>query len=279
VGRVFQGWTLDKLEVLRIYLKLYRRVAGSGTYIDAFCGDGQVMIDGESVPRDGTALISVRSKAFKWAHFIDLDSKLTARLQTRIDEIRLRKNEERTVYCGDSNVVLRTLFDSGVIDRDRPLFVCLDQNSTELLWSTVEMISHFKDLDVDANRCKAELWILFNQYQVIQRLWPVEPRLQGLPNPYARSLNGVFGSYDAWADLWTSKADPLALMHRYCQRLEGLGYQYVLPQLIKSDAGPQYYMIHATDHVAAVDFMRWAKNSHSKQKGRGQQSTFALGPV
>jgi three-Cys-motif partner protein len=180
------------------------------------------------------------------------------------------KKRRRTVYCGDSNVVLRTLFDSGVIDRDRPLFVCLDQNSTELLWSTVEMISHFKDLDVDANRCKAELWILFNQYQVIQRLWPVEPRLQGLPNPYARSLNGVFGSYDAWADLWTSKADPLALMHRYCQRLEGLGYQYVLPQLIKSDAGPQYYMIHATDHVAAVDFMRWAKNSHSKQKGRGQ---------
>ncbi len=184
-----------------------------------------------------------------------------------------------TVHSGDSNTVLRTLFESNAIDRDRPLFVCLDQNSTELLWATVEMISCFKELDVDANKCKAELWILFNQYQVIQRLWPVAPRQAGLLNPYAKALDGVFGSRDAWEDLWKSKAEPLALMHRYCDRLEDLGYQYVLPQLIKSDAGPQYYMIHATDHPAAVEFMRWAKNSHSKEKGRGLQTALALGPA
>lgn len=32
--REFHGWTLDKLDVFEKYLKLYRRVAGSGAFID-----------------------------------------------------------------------------------------------------------------------------------------------------------------------------------------------------------------------------------------------------
>lgn len=252
-------------------------MAGSGTYIDAFCGDGQVKIHGEAGARDGTALLAVKSKAFKWSHFIDLNFKLTKKLQSRLDDIKSRKEEERKVHCGDANIVLPELLTSGAIDPDRPLFVCLDQDSTNLHWSTVGTIANFKQLAVDANKCKAELWILFNQHQVIQRLWPVKPRLEGKPNSYAQTLDTVFGTRGAWVDLWDSKAEPIALMHRYCEMLAALGYQYVLPQLIKTDAGPQYYMIHATDHVAAVDFMRWAKNSHSKQKGRGQQGALALG--
>lgn len=35
--REFHGWTLDKLDVFDTYLKLYRRVAGGGAYIDAVC--------------------------------------------------------------------------------------------------------------------------------------------------------------------------------------------------------------------------------------------------
>src|SRR3546814_11641272 len=38
--REFHGWTLDKLDVFEKYLKLYRRVAGSGAFIDAFAGTG-----------------------------------------------------------------------------------------------------------------------------------------------------------------------------------------------------------------------------------------------
>ena len=47
-ARRFHGWTLDKLEVLRLYLKMYRRVAGSGAYLDAFAGEGRALIRGNT---------------------------------------------------------------------------------------------------------------------------------------------------------------------------------------------------------------------------------------
>ena len=270
--RIFHGWTLDKLEVLRLYLTQYRKVAGGGNYIDGFAGEGEVHING--TPRPGSALIALQSSAFKYMHFIDDNPALTARLQARVDAIKRPKSRLCTVYCGDTNLVLDQVLAG--IDPDRPLFVCLDQNSTELLWSTVERLATFKRLDIPANRCKAELWILFNQYQVIQRLWPNTP---GENNRYGDALDRVFGNRDAWIDLWVANAEPIKLTRRYCERLQHvLGYQYVLPQEITDPATgrPQYFMIHATDHEAAVDFMRWAKTRYAKDTGRGEQTELAL---
>ncbi len=272
--RVFHGWTLDKLEVLRLYLTMYRRVAGGGAYIDGFAGEGEVNIN--NTVRSGTALLALQSAAFKQMHFIDADENLTTRLQARLDATKRPKSHECTVYCGDTNTTIDKVLTG--IDPNRPLFVCLDQNSTDLLWTTIERIAAFKELDIPANRCKAELWILFNQHQVIQRLWPNTPRLEGRPNPYSAALDRIFGSSDAWIDLWETKASPIKLMRRYCDRLEKvLGYQYVLPQTITGPTSrPQYYMIHATDHEAAVEFMRWAKTRYAKDTGRGEQTALAL---
>lgn len=273
--RIFHGWTLDKLEVLRLYLTMYRRVAGGGAYVDGFAGGGEVSINGTTRP--GTALIAQQSGAFKQMHFIDADETLTIKLQARLATIKQPKSRECTVYCGDTNTTIDKVLTE--IDANRPLFVCLDQNSTELLWTTVERLATFKQLDVDTNRCKAELWILFNQHQVIQRLWPHTPRLERRSNPYSAALDRVFGTRDAWIDLWESNATPINLMRRYCERLRVvLGYQYVLPQEITDPltGRPQYFMVHATDHEAAVDFMRWAKTRYAKDTGRGEQTSFAV---
>lgn len=272
--RVFHGWTLDKLEVLRLYLMMYRRVAGGGAYIDGFAGEGEVNINGTARP--GTALLALQSAAFKQMHFIDADEALTRRLQARLDATKRSKSRECTVHCGDTNITIDKVLTG--VDPNRPLFVCLDQDSTDLLWNTIERIAAFKELDIPANRCKAELWILFNQHQVIQRLWPNTPRLEQRPNPYRAALDRIFGSRDAWIDLWEANEPPIKLMHRYCERLQNvLGYQYVLPQVIIGPGNrPQYYMIHATDHEAAVDFMRWAKTRYAKDTGRGEQTALSM---
>ncbi len=39
--REFGEWTLEKLKLLELYLKQYRRVAGNGTYIDGVRGPRQ----------------------------------------------------------------------------------------------------------------------------------------------------------------------------------------------------------------------------------------------
>ena len=273
--RIFGGWTLDKLEVLRLYLKMYRRVAGGGTYIDGFAGEGEVNING--ITRPGTALIALQSAAFKQLHFIDANNALTAKLQARLDTTKRSKSRECTVHGGDTNITIDKVLTG--VDPNRPLFVCLDQNATELLWTTVERLAGFKQLNIDANRCKAELWILFNQHQVIQRLWPHAPRLERRPNPFGAALDRVFGTREAWIDLWESDAPAINLMRRYCDQLESvLGYQHVLAQEITDPANgrPQYFMIHATDHEAAVDFMRWAKTRYAKDTGRGEQTTLAI---
>lgn len=273
--RVFGGWTLDKLEVLRLYLKMYRRVAGGGTYIDGFAGEGELNINGTTQP--GTALIAHQSAAFKQLHFIDANETLAARLQARLNTTKRSKSRTCTVHVGDTNTAIDKVLTG--VDPLRPLFVCLDQNATELRWTTVERLAHFKQLDIDANRCKAELWILFNQHQVIQRLWPHTPRLEQRSNPFAAALDRVFGTREAWIDLWRADAPAISLMRRYCTQLQdALGYQYVLAQEITdpTNGRPQYFMIHATDHEAAVEFMRWAKTRHTKDAGRGEQTALAI---
>src|SRR5438552_4005580 len=65
--RYFRGWTIDKLAVLRLYFKLYRRVAGGGTYLDAFAGDGHCRtrdpISGDDRDGPGSALVALQSGA------------------------------------------------------------------------------------------------------------------------------------------------------------------------------------------------------------------------
>src|SRR4051794_37022237 len=45
--REYYGWTLDKLKVLELYLRMYRRVASKGAYIDGFAGPGAGTFNGE----------------------------------------------------------------------------------------------------------------------------------------------------------------------------------------------------------------------------------------
>ena len=266
--REFHGWTLDKLNVLELYLKLYRRVAGGGAFIDAFAGTGRGILDnpGEQGQRDGSSLIAAKSGAFSKLHLIEIDRHNFQALEQTIGTLPARTASRISTYQGDCNQIIPELLSRSELDNDRPCFALFDQESTQLHWSTIEAIAGWKQYEPPLTmagrpkKCKAELWILFNSHQAIFRLWPNDR--DKYPESFSPStLDRIFGSRDAWWDLWESGKPAKALVPRFAEQLKSLGYQYVLPQLIKNpETGmPQYHMIHATDHPSAVSFMRWAK--------------------
>ena len=253
--REFGEWTLDKLEILGRYFKVYRRVAGSGTFLDAFAGEGVAAISGSLVP--SSTLIALESGAFRRLISIELKPELADRL--RQETAKHPKGANCTVLTGDCNLtIVGKVLPEGLIAKERPCFAFLDPDSTQLSWSTVEALAAFKTSSGDQRSCKIELWILFNEHQAIRRLWPRDK--SNLPQ-HASVLDRVMGSRSSWIDLWTEGRGPQWLVRRYCDQLTDLGYTHVHMQKIVDPASgrQQYWMIHATDHDAAVRFMKWAK--------------------
>ena len=269
-AREFHGWTLNKLEVFDLYLKLYRRVAGNGTYIDAFAGTGKGLStgNGKTMQIDGSSLIAARSGAFSNLHLIEKDHANYQHLNNEIELLTPSQRSKIRTYKNDCNLQIPDLLRDGKLDPSRPCFAFLDQESTQLDWTTIEVLAEWKAYEPPSTEkgrpkaCKVELWILFNTYQAITRLWPTDH--QKYPETFsAQTLDRVFGNREVWWDLWQEERSFNALVERYCNRLYEIGYQYVLPQLIKDPGSgrPQYHMIHATDHPSAISFMRWAKRS------------------
>lgn len=268
--REFHGWTLDKLDVFEMYLKLYRRVAGGGAFIDAFAGTGHGMSTtlGRDGQRDGSSIIAAKSEAFSRLHLIERDSSSFRTLRRTVGALPDRLAGRVHTHHDDCNEIVPQLLDGNELDVTRPCFAFLDQESTQLHWSTVARLASWKTYEPPPTMsgrpkmCKVEMWILFNSHQAIYRLWPHDR--QKYPDSLSPdTLDRVFGSRESWWDLWKNDEPPGALVLRYADQLRSLGYQYVLPQQFndRSTGRPQYHMLHATDHPSAVSFMRWAKRS------------------
>ena len=275
--REFHGWTLDKLEVFEKYLKLYRRVAGSGAFIDAFAGTGygRAVSQGRSVRRDGSSLVAARSGAFATIDLIEKDGACRSTLLDAVAALPVEMRDRIRAHPGDCNVVLPALLSEERFDVDRPCFVLLDQESTQLDWTTIEALAAWKTYEPPTTSkgrpksCKVELWILFNSHQVINRLWPKDR--DRYPDSFSpATLDRILGGRDAWWDLWETHQPSSALVQRFADRLRSLGYVYAIPQVIKDPATgrAQYHMFHATDHPSAVSFMRWAKRVSSGYENR-----------
>ena len=269
--REFHGWTIDKLEILRLYLRGgYVRVAGGGSYIDAFAGQGQGAFNGTTF--SGSAIVAAQSEAFGRLHLIEQDQRSHRLLAQRLAELPDKLRARCELHPpGDCNQIIPTLLDAAVINSDKPCFAFLDPDSTQLAWETIEAIAAYKTYTPNPvepkkpKACKIELWILFNTHQAIYRLW-ADNREKYPETMGADALDHLMGGREAWWDLWESGQPSNALLRRYVERLKSLGYQYVLPQPVRDpvDGRVHYYMIHVTDHPSALGLMRWAK----KQTGR-----------
>ena len=237
---------------------MYRRVAGGGTYLDAFAGTGEVSIGGASRP--GSAGVALKSKAFRryrlyerpeqarnLEHYISLNC-------GPITSMRIK------VIPGDCNEMIKTDLANEVISRDKPCFAFLDPDSTQLDWDTVEALAKYKTWSPEKRQCRVELFVLLNTHPALPRARETNPEV----------LDRIMGGREAWSDLRDRGEGPSMYAHRYAERLhEELGYGAVVPILISDPATrrPQYYMIHASDHQAAHGFMSWARRATEESTG------------
>lgn len=265
--REFHAWTMRKLEVLSAYLRMYRRVAGGGTYLDAFAGSGHATIKGQRT--EGSALRAAESGAFRDLFLIEMDPSTHLQLGQAIS--KLDDAHQAKIHLqppGDCNMVIRRLLQEEAIDRDRPCFALLDPDSTELDWSTVEQLARYKPYIPPAPEsrtpagCKVEMWILVSTHHALVRLMPADRTKHRAP-PHAHVLDRVMGGREAWWDLWADGwGGPDRMAIRYAERLQKvLGYKSAHAQKVHDpDTNrPQYYMVHASDHPNAHSLMRSAK--------------------
>jgi three-Cys-motif partner protein len=268
-AREFGGWVVDKLDLLALYLKQYRRVAGNGTYLDGFAGTGKIKVAG--VIRPGSARIAIESGAFKHLHFFELPLQ-AKKLSRFISEVAKPTVATRChVHSGDFNQQVVPVLQDAAFERAKPCFAFLDPNSTQLNWETVELLAKAKG--DDGGGLKTELWVLFNTHQALFRLMPLKPKPDYEKSPEALTLDRVMGSRDAWWDLFERRSKPYMLAMRYAERLYGLGYGATRLHLIldRVSKKPQYYMVHATDHKAAISFMRWAEVETGQERWESPQ--------
>lgn len=259
-ARAFYGWTAHKLDILELYLKLYRRVAGNGTYLDVFAGTGRISVDGAE--RAGSVAVALASKAFKSLRLYERDAEAKA-LGVWIDEVLEPKDRGKCVVkAGDSNVLVPADLDAGAIPADRPCFALLDPNSTELHWDTVKRLAAYKAPARPPDQCKVEMWVLLNTHQVLMRLMPKK----GDPN--LDILDRWFGDRAAWWDLYERRCSPTLFALRYAELFVQLGYTHATPMLIRDPKTrkPVYFMIHASDHPAALSLMAWSSRRAGEEK-------------
>ena len=109
--REFHGWTIDKLEILRLYLRGgYVRIAGGGTYIDGFAGQGEGEYRGAL--RDGSAVVAAESDAFRALHLIEQDPTSNARLRDRLEQLAPRLRKRCHLHpASDCNIAIPELLD------------------------------------------------------------------------------------------------------------------------------------------------------------------------
>lgn len=255
-AREFGGWAVDKLEILRIYLTMYRRVAGNGTYVDGFAGTGTIRSGGSD--HLGSAALAINSGAFKSLRFYERPKNAKLLTKWLDDNASPNKRTRAVVTPGDFNRKILLDLENDTIPRDRPCFAFLDPNSTQLNWSTVEALARYKSDCTPPESCKVELWILFNTWQALLRLMPTNGK-----QPSSDGLNRWLGGEEGWRDLYEGGRGPTSFASRYAQRLQDeLGYGLARTLIIRDpkNGRPQYHMIHASDHPAAHKFMRWAAN-------------------
>lgn len=260
-------WTGNKAKLIERYLYYFVMITKGGIYIDGFAGPQD-----PDKPETWAAKRVLESQP-RWLnefHLFEKDQdQITALEQLRHDQPP--RNRERgepkrriRIYPGDFNETLPTALRSGAIKRSRATFCLLDQRTFECHWGTLKGLAEHKP-----SVSKIELFYF-------------------LPNAwFHRAMAAVRdrGILDAWwgRDDWASLQELRGVERAYListRFRREFGYWSAEPWAIyeRPDGGRvMYYMIHATDHVAAPGLMARAYHRAVLPKEPPDQVMLELG--
>jgi three-Cys-motif partner protein len=270
-------WTEHKLDVLGDYLTAFTRAskaAGKTVYLDLFAG--QV----ENVSRTtGEVIEGSPIRALKTDPALSVVALFEMPARAAAIKMRLTRDfpgRDLRVYAGDCNETIdQALKDLGGLSW-APTFTFIDQESTEIRWTTLEKLAHHKA----GKKWKVELWMLFADPQ-LPRALGVKKKID---EKFAASMDDMYGT-GLWRIAYQARRDnllsPEELRHELTNlmrwRLErDLGYKYTHSfELLNNNGGPIYSMIFATDNPTGDKIMSHIYGKAAREHGQMQQEALA----
>lgn len=271
MAREWGWWTEQKLDILSGYLRGFAnatRKAGTTVYLDLFAGQP------ENVSRERTGHV-IRGSArraldttppFSVLKFFEMPSHAAALekdLQAKYPDRDFR------VIAGDCNDEIEGVLNGLGHLNWAPTFAFLDQQSTEVKWTTLERLARFKR----QGRPKAELWLL-----CASGLLPRGLRLRQelIDDNVARQMSLMFGT-DQWQEALSATRSGRLTATEFRSELTNLmrwrlqvdlGYKATRVFKVKNTSGSEIFdMIFATDHEVGDKIMKWIYGKARSQQG------------
>lgn len=265
--RSWGWWTEQKLDILGAYLGAFTRAsktAGQTVYLDLFAGRP----DNVSRDRDPRVIRGSARRALETQpplttmRFFELESR-AERLKQRLAAEYPDRAGAFKVVPGDCNVTIgAVLAELGDLNW-APTFAFLDQQSTEVHWTTIEALARHKRPD----KWKTEIWLLCANGLLPRGL---KVRMEDIDTAFGETMNRMFGT-DVWIDALSGMRDEMLspaqfrgeLTNLMRWRLErDLGYKTTLDFQVTNTGGSEIFnMIFATDHEAGEKIMSDLYNS------------------
>lgn len=159
-------WTIEKLDIFSDYLNAYtvalKNQPFKKIYIDAFAGTGEIITaDGTEIITGSVRLALNAKNKFDYYIFIEKDTNKAQELKDMIEVEYPQFKSIIEIRNDDCNVVLKEICENTDWKNNRALLF-LDPYATEVPWSTLEIISKTKAID---------LWYLF-PICAVQRMLP-----------------------------------------------------------------------------------------------------------
>jgi len=269
VARDWGWWTEQKLDILSDYLVGFSRASQKAkctVYLDLFAGQAENLsreksrhtIEGS--PKRALAV----NPPLSVLRFFELPTHATQLEQS------LRStypNRDFKVIPGDCNETIDDTLGELAPLNWAPTFAFLDQQSTEVQWSTLEKLAKYKR----RGKPKTELWLL-----CASGLIPRGLRIrQDLDTRVVDRMNAMFGT-DSWMQaLEATRHDILSgqdfgaeLTNLMRWRMEKvLGYKSTRTFKVVNTSGREIFdMIFATDHNAGDAIMKWCYKKAERQQ-------------
>jgi len=259
--RSWGWWTEQKLDILGDYLQAFTRAskkAGETVYLDLFAGRPDNISRGRN-PRliRGSARRALETRPpLTHLRFFELESN-AAKLERDLSTEYPDRANDFKVIPGDCNAkIAETL--AGLRHLNMlPTFAFLDQQSTEVHWSTIEELARHKRPD----KWKTEIWLL-----CANGLLPRGLRLRNedIDKLVAEKMTRMFGT-DIWIEALTASREGLLTPAQFRDELtnlmrwrleQDLGYEATLDFQVTNTGGSEIFnMIFATDHWAGEKIM------------------------
>lgn len=233
-------WTENKAKLIERYLHYFVMVTKHGTYIDGFAGP-QAM----DHPDSWAAKLALEMEP-KWLRHFHLFDNDTSKARCLQDLKTDHPDRDIRVFHTDFNQSVQHLLESGDIGEREAVFCLLDQQTFECDWATVETLARYQD----PRRRKIEL------FYFLPNSW-FERAVAAMHEDTTRDTLPRWWGRNDWASFAELRRPQRC--QAFADRLKNdLGYAFVDAYAIRQqdDSGNiMYYMLHASDHEEAPNFM------------------------